>query len=216
LRGPHDAGLARPVGPGAGRPGRLGAAAPGRRAPSARALGRRGGAVRAGRPRVAVRRSAPGASPRDRGRGSLRAGGVRLEARPGPRPQMTVAPLLLFLALPDPSSSAAPPGLTSVGRDVVVTENVAGRVITVLGNVRIDARIAGDVIVWGGDVAFGPAGSVGGNLSVFGGRIAPPPPGDPPVLGTGSAPGTPLDGFPPGEVPAPRGAGAPAPPFPGL
>ena len=103
---------------------------------------------------------------------------------------MTVAPLLLFLALPDLSSGATPPGLTSVGRDVVVTENVAGRVITVLGNVQVDARVTGDVIVWGGDVAFGPAGSVGGNLSVFGGRIVPPPSGDLPVLGTVSTPGT--------------------------
>jgi hypothetical protein len=103
---------------------------------------------------------------------------------------MTIAPLLLLFALPDASSTAAIPGLTTVGHATVVTENVAGRVISVLGDVRVDARVAGDVIVWGGDVAFGPAGSVGGNLSVFGGKIVPPPSGELPVLGTVSTPGT--------------------------
>jgi hypothetical protein len=103
---------------------------------------------------------------------------------------MTLAALLFLLAPPAPADVPAPAGLTSVGRDVTVAENLSGRVVAVLGSVLVNARVDGDVIVWGGDVAFGPAGSVGGNLSVFGGKVVGPASGPLPVEGTVSTPGT--------------------------
>jgi hypothetical protein len=99
---------------------------------------------------------------------------------------------LLFLFTP-PAASVAPPAnvtLTSVGRDLTVTENVGGRVVSVFANVKVDARVEGDVIAWGGDVVFGPAGSVGGNLSVFGGKVESWKGGPLRVDGTISTPGT--------------------------
>lgn len=103
---------------------------------------------------------------------------------------MTLAALVFLLAPPAPADVPVPAGLTSVGRDVTVAENVAGRVVAVLGSVLVNARVDRDVIVWGGDVAFGPAGSVGGNLSVFGGKVVGPASGRLPVEGTVSTPGT--------------------------
>ncbi len=60
--------------------------------------------------------------------------------------------------------------------------------LAAFADVRIDARVSGDVVVWGGDVSFGPGGSVGGNLSVFGGSLASE--GAPPVEGVVSTPGS--------------------------
>ena len=105
---------------------------------------------------------------------------------------MSLAVLLFLLAPPNPSATPNPnaTSLTTVGRDLAISENVTGRVISVLGSVRVDARVDGDVIVWGGDVAFGPAGAVGGNLSVFGGNVTAPDASRLPVEGTVSTPGT--------------------------
>jgi hypothetical protein len=101
----------------------------------------------------------------------------------------------LFLLLPPESAASrpAPPppraaSVTTLGRDLVLTEPVEGRVLAALANVDIESRVSGDVVVWGGDVRFGPGGSVGGNLSVFGGRILSA--GAPPVAGAVSTPGT--------------------------
>lgn len=93
--------------------------------------------------------------------------------------------LLLFLA--STPSSGAP--VTTVGRDLVLTQPVAGRVVAVLADVRLESAVAGDVIVWGGDVSFGPGGEISGNLSVFAGQILA---GSalPPVRGVVSTPGT--------------------------
>jgi hypothetical protein len=91
------------------------------------------------------------------------------------------------------SVSAASPisNVTVLGRDALVSAPVSGRVVAVLGNVRLESRVAGDVIVWGGDVSFGPQGEVLGNLSVFGGEVRPEPGGRSlPVRGTVSTPGT--------------------------
>lgn len=98
---------------------------------------------------------------------------------------------LLWLAAP-PASTAPPrpaalASVTTLGRDVVVSTPVGGRVIAALANVRIEARVSGDVVVWGGDVSFGPGGSVGGNLSVFGGELRAQ--ATPPVAGVVSTPG---------------------------
>jgi hypothetical protein len=96
-----------------------------------------------------------------------------------------IAAALLLAAAPAVASS----GVTSFGRDIVISQPVAGRVVAVLSDVRIDAPVSGDVIVWGGDVSFGPSGEVRSNLSVFGGDVARAS-GRLPVRGTVSTPGT--------------------------
>ncbi len=99
--------------------------------------------------------------------------------------------LALLLALAASSSALAAPGsITSVRRDVAVTEPIPGRVVAVLSDVRVAARVSGDVVVWGGNVSFAPGGSVGGDLLVFGGRIQPVGGGRPPVDGRVATPGS--------------------------
>jgi hypothetical protein len=95
-----------------------------------------------------------------------------------------LASLLLSLSAVAPVSN-----VTVLGRDVNVSAPVAGRVVAVFGNVRIDSRVGGDVIVWGGDVLFGPGGEVLGNLSIFGGSVRAASNGHVPVAGTVSTPG---------------------------
>jgi hypothetical protein len=102
---------------------------------------------------------------------------------------MILATLLLAAA-----PQAASAGVVSLGRNVLVAQPVEGRVVAVLSNVRIEAPVSGDVIVWGGGVSFGPQGEVRGNLSVFLGEIAASPGRNLPVKGTVSTPGT-LLGF---------------------
>jgi hypothetical protein len=129
---------------------------------------------------------------------------------------MTLAALLFLLAQPAPALAQVPAGLTTVGRDVTVSENLPGRVVAVLGSVRVNARVDGDVIVWGGDVAFGPSGSIGGNLSVFGGHVVPGAAGPLPVEGTVSTPGTLLNVYLAEMSHAPWEEGARAAAFRGL
>ncbi len=81
-----------------------------------------------------------------------------------------IAALLLAASLAPPAPSAAP-ARTSVGKTLAVTESVPGNVVAVFSDVEIDAPVSGNVIVWGGDVRFGPRGIVAGSLSVFGGEI---------------------------------------------
>jgi hypothetical protein len=99
----------------------------------------------------------------------------------------SVAVLGLFLAS---AAFASPSGISSFGQDVVISEKVPGRVVAVAADVRIENAVAGDVIVWGGDVSFGPAGSVAGNLFVFGGTVRGVPDRALPVAGTVATPGT--------------------------
>jgi hypothetical protein len=80
--------------------------------------------------------------------------------------------------------------ITSVRRDVVVSQGVGGRVVAVLADVRIAARVSGDVIVWGGNVSFAPGGSVAGDVLVFGGDVQAPPGATLPVEGRVSTPGS--------------------------
>ncbi|MFN2632136.1 MAG: hypothetical protein ABR610_01785 [Thermoanaerobaculia bacterium] len=87
------------------------------------------------------------------------------------------------------SGSPAAPRV-SVGRDLAISEPVSGNVVAVFSDVTVDSRVSGNVIVWGGNVRFGPAGSVDGNLSVFGGEASPARPGALPVSGTVSTPGS--------------------------
>jgi hypothetical protein len=100
-----------------------------------------------------------------------------------------IAATLLLLAAAPPAARPAT-GISSVGRDVVVSEPVPGRVVAVVSDVRIESAVGGDVIVWGGDVSFGPAGTVAGNLLVVGGSIRAEPGRALPVGGTVSTPGT--------------------------
>ncbi|MEP6801419.1 MAG: hypothetical protein ABJC07_05750 [Acidobacteriota bacterium] len=96
--------------------------------------------------------------------------------------------LLLFTAAI--SSAPAPGARSSVGRDLAITSPVTGNVAAVFSRVTIDSRVTGNVIVWGGDVRFGPAGAVDGNLSVFGGEIAAAGRSALPVSGRVSTPGS--------------------------
>jgi hypothetical protein len=86
--------------------------------------------------------------------------------------------------------SAAPGSVTSVRRDLVVSQAVPGRVIAILSDVRLAARVSGDVVVWGGNVSFAPGGSIAGDLIVFGGRIDAPSGAGLPVEGRVSTPGS--------------------------
>jgi hypothetical protein len=94
------------------------------------------------------------------------------------------------LLLVPSTASAVSPSITSVGRDLVVSQALPGRVVAVLADVRIAARVSGDVIVWGGDVSFAPGGSVAGDLLVFGGSIQAPVGRPVPVDGRVSTPGS--------------------------
>jgi hypothetical protein len=110
---------------------------------------------------------------------------------------IAAAAFALTASLASPARASAPAvdsrgprrSQTSVGRDIDVTEPVAGNVVGVLSKVRIAARVSGNVIVWGGDVVFAPGGSVDGNLSVFGGDISGAR-GTLPVGGAVSTPGS--------------------------
>lgn len=106
------------------------------------------------------------------------------------RPARLPTGLLLFL-FAGGLARAAPGSITSVRRDVVVSQALPGRVVAVLADVRIAARVSGDVIVWGGNVSFAPGGSVAGDLLVFGGQIELPSGQTlPPVEGRVSTPGS--------------------------
>ena len=71
-----------------------------------------------------------------------------------------LAPLWLLAAAPALASAAPvspPSSVTTFGRDLVISQPVSGRVLAAFASVRLEARVEGDVIVWGGDVSFGPA-----------------------------------------------------------
>jgi hypothetical protein len=103
---------------------------------------------------------------------------------------LKLAAAAAFLLLSVPALAASRPAVASVGRDLVLSRSVPGRVIAVASDVRLESAVAGDVIVWGGDVSFGPQGSVAGNLVVFGGTIRGVPGRPLPVAGTVSTPGS--------------------------
>ena len=79
---------------------------------------------------------------------------------------MKLAAAAALLLLPVPALAASPPSVGTLGRDLVLSQSVPGRVVAVASNVSIESAVAGDVIVWGGDVSFGPNGSIAGNLVV--------------------------------------------------
>lgn len=95
--------------------------------------------------------------------------------------------LLVMLAA---APARAETGLATVGRDVVVTREVNGRVVAVASDIRLEALVAGDVVVWGGDLSFGPSGSVGGNVWILWGEVLAPRDRPLPVAGSVSTPGS--------------------------
>jgi hypothetical protein len=97
--------------------------------------------------------------------------------------------LLPLFLLAIASAAVAAPGVSAVGRDIVIRTEVPGRVVAVFSDVRLEARVAGDVAVWGGDLSFARGGSVGGNVWVLGGEIIPTQSGSIPVEGTIATPG---------------------------
>lgn len=98
--------------------------------------------------------------------------------------------LVLSLLVPSGWLFGAAGAIRSVGKDLVISQAEAGRVVAIFCDVRIAARVSGDVIVWGGDASFGPEGSVAGDLLVFGGSIQVPPGRAIPVEGRVATPGS--------------------------
>ena len=96
---------------------------------------------------------------------------------------------VLFLLTAASSTAAADSRVSSVGRDLVITRP-EGRVVAVLADVRVESRVNGDVIVWGGNVSFRGRGSVGGDVWVFGGKVLAPEGRPLPVAGSVSTPGS--------------------------
>jgi len=76
-----------------------------------------------------------------------------------------VIPALLLAA----TLAAAP--APRLGAEVVIAEPTRGPVVAVLGSVRVDAEIVGDVVALGGDVTLGDGGRVVGDVVAVGGAI---------------------------------------------
>jgi hypothetical protein len=102
----------------------------------------------------------------------------------------SLLPAALSILLLPAAAPGEPGSITAVRRDIVVSRALPGRVVGILSDVHIAARVSGDVIVWGGDVSFAPGGSVAGDLFVFGGSIVSPAGQAPPVEGRVSTPGS--------------------------
>lgn len=62
-------------------------------------------------------------------------------------------------------------GITVFGKNIHLTESVNGSVQVVFGSARIDASVGGDVLVFGGDIVFGPEAFVEGDVISFGGEV---------------------------------------------
>lgn len=78
--------------------------------------------------------------------------------------------LLLVLVAASPAFGEGP--VVTVGKPLDVSAPVAGRVISVGGSLKIRSAVQGDVLCWGGDVSFADAGSVAGDLIIFGGTVS--------------------------------------------
>src|SRR5205807_1918896 len=126
-----------------------------------RALGHRSVGARSHGARGPVAEPAPGDPGRRRGARppDPRRFRIASDPRSGPRPPMRrpalrgLAVSIALLSISAASAAGAPASITSVRRDVVVSTALPGRVVAVLADVRIAARVSGDVIVWGGDVS---------------------------------------------------------------
>jgi hypothetical protein len=61
--------------------------------------------------------------------------------------------------------------VVAVGQDVVVEGEALSDVAALDGSVRVTGRVAGDVIVVGGDVELGPEARIGGDVFAVGGTV---------------------------------------------
>lgn len=61
--------------------------------------------------------------------------------------------------------------VVAVGRDVVVAGEALSDVAAFDGSVRVTGRVAGDLIILGGEVELGPEAKVGGDVFVLGGSV---------------------------------------------
>ena len=58
-----------------------------------------------------------------------------------------------------------------LGADLTITRPTRGPVVSLLGSLRVEAEVSGDVIALGGDVVLGPAARVGGDAVAVGGAV---------------------------------------------
>ncbi len=63
-------------------------------------------------------------------------------------------------------------GLISFGEDVVIDSDMVGDVQVVFGSVKVEGRIDGDLLVFGGDVELGPQAEVSGEIVTYGGTVS--------------------------------------------
>ena len=61
--------------------------------------------------------------------------------------------------------------LVALGRDLIVEGEALADVAALEGSIDITGRVAGDVVVLGGDVRLGPEARIGGDIFVLGGKI---------------------------------------------
>lgn len=98
--------------------------------------------------------------------------------------------LVSLLLLAAPPSSAAGDGevalrlekgsltrnqMVAIGKDVIVAGEALSDVAAMEGSVEVTGRVAGDVVVLGGDARLGPEAQVGGDVFVLGGTIQAAP-----------------------------------------
>jgi hypothetical protein len=65
--------------------------------------------------------------------------------------------------------------MVAVGKDVIVAGEALADVAALEGSVEVTGRVAGDVVVLGGDARLGPLAQVGGDVFVLGGTIRSAP-----------------------------------------
>ncbi|MFL6198122.1 MAG: hypothetical protein ACJ76J_02995 [Thermoanaerobaculia bacterium] len=65
--------------------------------------------------------------------------------------------------------------MVAMGKDVIVAGEALSDVAAMEGSVEVTGRVAGDVVVLGGDVRLGPEAQVGGDVFVLGGTIQAAP-----------------------------------------
>lgn len=93
----------------------------------------------------------------------------------------------LLLFAPPPSASQSDVALhlekgsitrnqmVALGKDVIVAGEALADVAALEGSVEVTGRVAGDVVVLGGDARLGPEAQVGGDVFVLGGTIQAAP-----------------------------------------
>lgn len=65
--------------------------------------------------------------------------------------------------------------MVAMGKDVIVAGEALSDVAAMEGSVEVTGRVAGDVVVLGGDARLGPEAKVGGDVFVLGGTIQAAP-----------------------------------------